>query len=322
MILKYTVEAESSGKTIKYILREKLMFSQNLIRKLKRQNGIFCNKKPVFVNAIVKENDIVEANINFEEKSEGVIPEDIPIDIIYEDEVLIALNKPAGIIVHPTRNHLNGTLGNALSYHFHKKGISSKIRPVMRLDRDTSGIIIFAKNSFAQDFMTKQMRDNLFYREYIGIVHGLVDKPNGTIDLPIARKSCSTIERCILPSGYPSITHYKVIEHLKNATFLRFILETGRTHQIRVHCQALGHPIYGDTLYNNAPTILENQAIFPQNQSTITSKDSTAKDSVLINRQALHSSKVVFIHPINKKPLELAAPMPYDIENLMEILRK
>lgn len=322
MILKYKVEAESSGKTIKYILKEKLMFSQNLIRKLKCQNRILCNDKPVFVNAVVNKNDIVEVDINFEEKSEGVIPEDIPIDIIYEDDVLIALNKPADMVVHPTRNHLSGTLGNALSHYFLKKGLTAKIRPVMRLDRDTSGIIIFAKNSFAQDFLTRQMKDNLFYREYRGIVHGLVDPPCGTIDLPTARKPDSSIERCISPSGYPSITHYTVIEYLKNATFLRFVLETGRTHQIRVHCQAIGHPIFGETLYNSSPIAAENQAIFPQNQSTIALKGSSGKDSVLIKRQALHSSKVIFIHPVNNKPLKLAAPLPYDIEKLKEILRK
>lgn len=330
MILKYIVDSESSGKTVKYILKNKLEFSQSLIRKLKQPNRIFCNKKPVFVNAIVNKNDIVEVNISFEEKSEGVIPEDIPIDIIYEDEILIALNKQPGIIVHPTRNHFNGTLGNAIANYFLKKGVQTKIRPVMRLDKDTSGIIIFAKNSFAQDFMTKQMSNDLFYKEYIGVVHNLVDKPNGIIDLPIARKACSIIERCICPSGYPSITHYEVIEHLKDATLLRFVLKTGRTHQIRVHCQAIGHPLFGDTLYNNFSKTQvgsfhipkENLAIFPQSQSIIASKNPAAKDSLFINRQALHSSRVKFIHPINKKPLKLVAPTPYDIENLTEILRK
>ncbi|MDQ2086624.1 RluA family pseudouridine synthase [Herbivorax sp. ANBcel31] len=325
MNFKYSVDTESSGKTVKYILKNKLEFSQKLIRQLKYQNKIFLNGKSVFVNKIINKNDIIEVDMNLEEKSEGVIPEDIPINIIYEDEALIALNKQPGVIVHPTCNHSKGTLANAISYHFAKNKVLRKIRPVMRLDRDTSGVIIFAKNSFSQDFLIKQMNNNSFYKEYTGIVNGLVKTPHGTINFPISRKPGSIIERCTSSNGEPSVTHYKVIEHLKNATLLSFVLETGRTHQIRVHCESFGHPLLGDTLYNNLQNenlSLSEKKIFPLENCIITSKDFPSKESVFIDRQALHSSKAAFIHPVTKKLLQLTAPLPYDIKKLKEILRK
>jgi 23S rRNA pseudouridine1911/1915/1917 synthase len=316
--LKYTVDKETTGKTVKYILKKQLNLSERLIKKLKHQGKILCNGHPVYVNALVCENDIIEADLDFDESGIFLEPEDIPIDIIYEDEFLIALNKQPGIVVHPTCSHPSGTLANAVSFHLQKKGIVKKVRPVIRLDRDTSGIIIFAKNPYTQEILIQQMNDKTFLKEYIGIVHNVLENDNGTIDLPIARKPGSIMLRHISPDGDNAVTHYTVLERLNNATLVKFRLETGRTHQIRVHCQAIGHPLVGDTLYPFTDTpysLLGNKSRIPQsNIPPVTCE--------ILGRQALHSQRAVFVHPFTKKTLEITAPIPDDMKSVLEILRK
>lgn len=337
MILKYTVEHGDSGKDVRYILKNRMEISERLIKKLKYQNKISLNQNPVFVNTIVTCGDVLEVDIEYDEEVEDLMPQDIPIDIIYEDDCLIAINKGSNIVVHPTCLHLDGTLANAVAHHLMKQGIVKKIRPVIRLDRNTSGIIIFAKNSFVQDSLIRQMNQKTFQKEYIGIVHGKVENTRGTINLPIERKEGSIMLRHVSPSGDKSVTHFETIEVLKNASLLKFHLETGRTHQIRVHCQAIGHPLLGDTLYpyldiSQTPNISNyfdhdkivyeigdsiSSPTFPITQPVI-----TLQSADIIERQALHSYKVVFIHPITKKTLELVAPIPKDINQALEILRK
>lgn len=167
-----------------------------------------------------------------------------------------------------------------------------KIRPINRLDRDTTGIVIFAKNEYIQECFVKQMKLGKFYKEYVAILEGVLDKSKGTIDAPIGRKDGSIIERCIDKNGAKSVTHYEVISSKDNLSLVKFVLETGRTHQIRVHSKYIGHSILGDTLYGN--------------------------ETNLISRQALHAHKTAFIHPITKKQIELTSPMPKD---MMEILK-
>jgi 23S rRNA pseudouridine1911/1915/1917 synthase len=294
---EYFVDEEYAGRELKSILKNKFEFSEKLIKKLKYNNKVLCNGNPVYINSTVKPGDVVEAIINFDEESENIVPEKMNLRIIFEDDCLIALDKQPGMVVHPTSSHLTGTIANGLVYYFSEKGIRIKIRPVSRLDRDTSGIIIFAKNQFVQEEFIKQMNTNTFKKEYIGVVNGVLTKKTGTIDLPIDRKPDSIMLRHISKSGFKSVTRFKVIEYLKNATYLSFYLETGRTHQIRVHCQAIGHPLFGDTLYSDIKT-------------------------GFINRQALHSSKVEFIHPLTKQTIQLFSPIPSDIKTLLEILRK
>lgn len=214
------------------------------------------------------------------------------LDIIYEDNYLLVLNKPAGIPVHPSALHFEDTLSNGVKYYFDVMEIHKKIRIVNRLDKDTSGIVIFAKNEYIQEMLSLQMRDNCFKKEYIGILSGKLDSQEGTISAPIARKRDSIIERCINEAGQASITHYYVIRVFNNMSLVHFILETGRTHQIRVHSQYIGHPIVGDTLYGTS--------------------------SPIISRQALHSYKVKFVHPITKKKIELTSDIPKDISVIYE----
>ncbi len=297
MNIKYDITGELEGKPIKQVLKNHLGLSERLIKKLKYDSKILCNGTPVFVNHIVHQGDSIEVRVEFVEESEHVAPENIDIDIIFEDDCLIAINKQPDMVVHPTTGHQSGTVANALMHHFNRKGLSIKVRPVSRLDRDTSGVILFAKNQFVQDALIRQMAAKVFLKEYVGVVYGKMAQEQGTINLPIERKPGSIMLRQVSPQGAPSVTHYEVIDPLKDATFLRFRLETGRTHQIRVHCQAIGHPLVGDTLYCDIP-------------------------SPYIGRQALHSLRTSFIHPASNSPIELFAAIPQDIQSLLEILKK
>jgi len=336
MIIKYNVEDADSGKAVKYILKNRMELSERLIKKLKYQSKIHLNQKSVFVNVSVTSGDIIEVDIEYDEDVENIVPQDIPIDIIYEDDCLIAINKVSNTVVHPTSLHLDKTLANAVAYHMMKKGMAKKIRPVIRLDKNTSGIIIFAKNSFTQQSLIRQMNNKTFLKEYMGIVHGKVENKRGTINLPIDRKDSSIMLRHISPLGSKSVTHFNVLEVLKTASLLRFRLETGRTHQIRVHCQAIGHPLIGDTLYpyldfSQIPDVshyIDNNKIIYQigynnfNKTAIAQNENSTKSTNIIERQALHSYRVEFIHPITKKSLQLVAPIPKDLKNALEILRK
>lgn len=292
-----TAGEQHSGKTVKQLLKKDMELSERLIKRLKYAGKIKLNSVSVHVNAIVKPGDMLEAFIDFVDEPVDLVPEDIDIDILYEDECLIVLNKQADIVVHPTSTHPQGTIANAVMHHLLKSGISKKVRPVSRLDRDTTGIIIFAKDQFTQEFLIHQMNDGSFIKEYVGIVDGIIEEKSGTIDMPIERKPGSIMLRQVSDTGSTAVTHYEVIEYLNGCTYMKFFLETGRTHQIRVHCQAIGHPLVGETLYSDIQTDL-------------------------INRQALHSLKVSFIHPSSKKRMELTAPIPPDFKHVLEILKK
>ncbi|HOJ09090.1 MAG TPA: RluA family pseudouridine synthase [Clostridiales bacterium] len=296
MELKYIAKEKDENRTVKSILKSELGLSERLIKKLKNTNGIFLNSLPVYVVSRVQPGDLVHVSIELEEKCEDIIPENIHIDIIFEDEHMIILNKQPGIVVHPTVSHPSGTIANAVMYHLSEMGKNLKVRPVSRLDRDTSGVIIFAKNPYVQTSLVRQMASNTFIKEYLGIVWGVPDKMEGTIDMPIERKPDTIMLRHVSETGKPSVTHYEVLKTFDNAALLKFVLETGRTHQIRVHCQATGHPIIGDTLY------------FQEHISEI------------IARQALHSYKVSFIHPVTAKPMEVFASLPDDMRRALEIL--
>ncbi len=249
MKLGYTVTEEDALKNVKFILKHRLSLSERLIKKLKYAGRITSNATPVYINASVLAGDILEVDLAFDDINEDILPERMDLDILYEDDSLIALNKPPDMVVHPTSYHFTGTMANGVMDYLLGKGIRTRIRPVSRLDRDTSGIIIFALNSYVQEKLIRQMHENTYHKEYVGIVHGNMKEASGVIDLPIERKPGSIMLRHVSASGAPSVTRYEVLEHLKDADYVRFILETGRTHQIRVHCQAIGHPLVGDTLY-------------------------------------------------------------------------
>lgn len=302
MRLSLTVSREDHAKTVKFILKNRLNLSERLVKKLKFSGKILLNSLPVHVNAEVHEGDLLEALIELDEFNENIIPEPLDIDIIYEDANLIAINKPSNMVVHPTFSHFSGTVANGLVHHLLQKGIKTLVRPVSRLDRDTTGIIIFALNPFIQQKLIEQMHSNSYVKEYVGLVHGTFKNSIGTINLPIERLPGSIMLRHVNAEGAPSVTHYEVLERFEDATFLKFTLETGRTHQIRVHCQATGHPLIGDTLYPLSAF--------------------KSRHDGLISRQALHSLRTSFTHPFTNRILELVAPVPSDIQQALEILRK
>ena len=271
---------------VKEVLKAEFSMSDRLLLKLKKLDKIYLNGKVTSVNHPIVENDLIECHLDYDEDNSNIVPTKIPINIIYEDEAYLVVNKPAGIPVHPSMDHYTDSLANGVIFYFNQIGLKKKIRPVNRLDKDTSGIVIFAKNEYIQECLIKQMQANTFKKEYLAICNGIFDKNHGIIDLPIARKENSIIERCISENGQKSITHYKVLKEFDNYSLVKCILKTGRTHQIRVHFSYIGHPLLGDTLYGNS--------------------------SNLIARQALHSYKINFIHPVAKHALSFEAPVPGD----------
>ncbi len=292
MDLEYKITSNKYDN-IKQILKEEFGISSRLFLKLKRENHIYLNGNPISNDNILSNGDIIGVDLNFIEDNSNIVSTKMDLNILYEDNYMLILDKPSGIAVHPSLRHYEKSLSNGVKYYFDSINLKRKIRIVNRLDKDTSGIVIFAKNEYIQENLISQMKNNIFQKEYIGILVGILENKSGIIDAPISRKENSIIERCIDKNGQSSITHYDVINENNNLSLVHFKLETGRTHQIRVHSAFIGHPILCDTLYGNS--------------------------SDLISRQALHSYKVSFIHPITKKDMVIISPIPKDIENAIRV---
>ena len=282
----------SKYSNVKEVLKAEFSMSDRLLLKLKKLDKIYLNGNVTSVNHPVLENDLIECYLDYEEDNSNIVPTEMPLNIIYEDEAYIVVSKNAGIPVHPSMDHYTDSLSNGIAFYFNQIGLKKKIRPVNRLDKDTSGIVIFAKNEYIQECLVRQMKSKEFIKRYIAVVNGNLDNLEGTINAPIARKEGSIIERCVSETGDIAITHYKVLKRKPNFDIVECILETGRTHQIRVHFAYLGHSLLGDTLYGTS--------------------------SNLINRQALHAYEVEFTHPLSKKKVKYITTVPEDLNKLME----
>lgn len=291
MNLSYQIDKDEHYDNVLHVLKEQFLLSDRLITKLKKANKIYLNSLPTYTKKSVTVGDTVSVLIDFEEDNSNIVASNIPLNIIYEDDYLLVLNKPANIAIHPSILHFDNSLSNGVKFYFDKLGLKKKIRIVNRLDRNTSGIVILAKNEYIQECLIKQMKTNEFKKEYLAIAKGILESKSGTLNFPIARKEGSIIERTVSSDGDSAITHYDVVKEFNNLSLVHIVLETGRTHQIRVHFSHIGHPILGDTLYGSP--------------------------SKLINRQALHSYKLTFIHPVTKKVVSLEAPLPNDIKNII-----
>lgn len=276
---------------------EEVLFDYNissrLFKKLKRNKSIFLNGGHVNSNDNCKSGDII--SIVMEDEINNITPESIPLDILYEDNDLLIINKEPNMVVHPTKSHLSGTIANGISYYYKENNIKKKVRLVNRLDIDTSGILIAAKNSFCQQQLAIQFNNNIVEKKYITIVEGVVKTDSDIIDLPIEREENRSIKKKVSEDGKRAVTLYNVIERYTNATLLEVQIYTGRSHQIRVHFNYIGHSVIGDALYN--------------------------KPSNYIERQALHASYIKFVHPRTQRHMEFSAPIPKDMEELKRILK-
>lgn len=290
MKLEYIVDS-TNYKTVKEVLKAHFHISDRLILKIKQNNSILLNNNPAFLYSEINLNDKILVDISFESKSENIIPVKMNLKIVFEDDSMLIINKPADIPVHPSMLHFTNSISNGVQYYFEKNNIQSKIHPVNRLDKNTSGLVVFAKNQYIQSILSSQMTNKTFKKSYLAILYGKLDKTSGTIDQPISRKKDSIIEREINKAGKKAITHYKLIKNYDNFCLVEFKLETGRTHQIRVHSKYIGHPILGDTLYG--------------------------KTSNLINRQALHAYKIEFVHPITNKKILIKTDLPNDMASIL-----
>ncbi|MBT2688321.1 RluA family pseudouridine synthase [Bacillus sp. ISL-47] len=289
--LQWVISAQQSGKIIREFLKENDI-SKTALTDIKFAGGfITVNNTDVTVRYELKEGDMLKVGFPEESPSEGMKGEDLPLDILYEDGYVLVVNKPAGMSTIPSREHPSGSLANRLIGYYQRIGLMSTTHIVTRLDRDTSGIVLIAKHRHLHHLFSQQQRSREIHRMYEAFAEGAVKQDTGTIEMPIARKKDSIIEREVSEEGQYACTHYKVISRKKGFTHLRLKLETGRTHQIRVHLSWLGHPLVGDELYGGRRDFL--------------------------NRQALHCSCLSFYHPFLQRTLSFEVPPPEDMKCLL-----
>ena len=290
-IFNYRIPQEFDGQSLLSYLKEK-EYSSQIVTHLKRtENGILLNGIWGRVRDILHEGDILTIQLIENESSENIVPTNLPLDIIYEDEDIMVINKAADTPIHPSQGNYDNTLANAVAYYFQEKGKAFTYRCINRLDRDTTGLLILAKHMYSASILSNMVQNREIHREYLAIATGEVPLV-GTIIAPIGRIDGSTIERQVNEkNGEYACTHYKTLLTKNGYSLVSLKLETGRTHQIRVHMKHIGHPLPGDFLYN--------------------------PDYSVIDRQALHSHKLKFKHPITKEEIEFTAELPADMSSII-----
>lgn len=291
--LEYSITKEQENQSINFFLKTRGFSAQNLILLKSIPDGVRVNGSAVFMNTLLHEKDTLTLHIIENQSSLHIPPVNLPLNIIYEDEDLLVINKPAGMPIHPSQNNYDNSLANALAYYYQKQGIPFVFRCINRLDKDTSGLTVIAKHPVSAGILgTMVSSKDSFTREYLAIVKGHLTPESGTINAPIARKGESIIEREVnSENGEHAITHYRLIKQENGHSLVSLILETGRTHQIRVHMKHIGFPLIGDYLYN--------------------------PDMTLIKRQALHAHRLSFTHPITGVPMEFVSPLPEDMQTVL-----
>ena len=301
----------------KYLMNRVENATRNKIQKAAKDGNIFVNDIAVKSSYKVKGNDVVTVLFEHPPYEFLLVPEDIPIDIVYEDESVLVVNKPAGMVVHPGHGNYSGTLINALTYHFENLPNNSSNRPglVHRIDKDTSGLLVIAKTEEAMTHLAKQFFNKTTEREYVALVWGNIEEDSGTIEGNIGRHPKNRLQNTVFENddeekGKPAKTHYKVIERLGYVTFVSCRLETGRTHQIRVHLKHIGHTLFNDERYGGEK-ILKGTSFSKYKQFV----ENCFK---ILPRQALHARTLGFEHPVTGKMLRFQSPIPDDMEQCLE----
>ncbi len=297
----FELEAEYEGERLdKYLSILYPEQSRSFFQKLIKDGHVLVNDTPEKANYRLRVEDLISVTIP-DAVETPILPENIPLDILYEDDDLLVVNKPKGMVVHPSAGHYTGTLVNAIMYHCKDSlsGINGEIRPgiVHRIDMDTTGSLIVCKNDESHIFIAEQIKEHSVTRKYRGIVYGGVSDDEGTIDAPIGRHPTDRKKMAIVPNGKPAVTHYRVLQRFERYTYMEFQLETGRTHQIRVHMASIGHPLLGDAVY------------------------SSGKSPYHLQGQTLHAMTIGFIHPATREYLEITAPLPDYFEKILHDLR-
>ena len=312
--ITYVWTKEDEGLYVKEVLQRRFAVSSRLMRKIKVSGQIALDGRAARLRDKGRTGQTL--TVAFPEESSYFEPEDIPLDVVYEDSDLLVVNKQPFLVVHPTKNYQSGTLANALAYRLRENGERWKIRFINRLDRDTSGLVLVAKNGHAQDAVSSQMEKGTTVKKYLALVHGLFEGPEGRIDLPIDKDPDHKACRMVREDGYPSVTLYKVLQswdvpdlgpdfkpwngekRIEGYSLVELTLLTGRTHQIRVHMTHLGHPIAGDELYGQ---------LYGYEAGTD-----------VLDRQALHACSLKLAQPMTGEPIELKTAMPADMAECIE----
>ena len=291
--LELAITSELAGIKTDTLLRKRLGLSGTVIRRIKwLEDGILADGVRVHTDYRPEAGQVLSVRLSDPHRNSGVVPTPGPLDIVYEDEDVIVLNKAPGVSVHPGPGHFDDTLGNFLVDYYEKTGQEADFHPVHRLDRGTSGLLVSAKHPYAQEALKNQLHTERFRRVYLAVCEGVPAPPAGVIDAPLGPKPGSLMEQEVRPDGKPARTRYEVLEARNGRALLRLELDTGRTHQIRVHMAHTGHPLTGDFLYGT-------------------------EDRALIPRPALHSARLSFLQPVTGERLEFSVPLPEDMARLL-----
>ena len=292
--MELTVTPELAGARVDTLLKRCLHLSGTVVRRIKwLEDGILLDGVRVNTRCLPRAGQVLSVRLSDPERRSGIVPAPGPLDIVYEDEDLVVVNKAAGVPVHPGPGHFSDTIGNFLLHYYDLTGVEADFHPVHRLDRGTSGLLAVAKHAHAQEVLKGQLHTPAFRRLYLAVCQGAPEPPAGVVDAPLGPKPGSLVEQMVRPDGKPARTRYETLAVYGDRALLRLELDTGRTHQIRVHMAYLGRPLTGDFLYGE-------------------------EDRQLIPRPALHSWRLSFQHPISGRELTFTASMPADMQRLLQ----
>lgn len=295
-LIAFQVETDREEMALGEYLSKVKHISAKALARLKHHGQVLVNGEPYLLKDRIKSGDYISLHYPPQQISKYLEPQVLPLDIVFEDRDVMVINKRAGICVHPTKGHPQGTLANGMLYHWVARGETAYVHFVNRLDKDTSGLVLVAKHTYGAQQLFRQQEKGIISRKYMGLVKGKVQESAGTINLPVGRLPGKTTKRMVSPEGLPAVTHFQVIEIIGNYTLLELSLETGRTHQIRVHLSHLGYPLVGDELYGG--------------------------ECFLASRQLLHACRLSFTHPRTGEKLDFNVPLPEDMERVIKQLNK